>query len=416
MSEPKIVIIGAGAAGVGAGLECQTRGIPYVIIEAADRVGGRAYTATGGLNRAWDWGCHWLHCADQNPLVDWADRLGARYEARAEDERDFTIWDGGAFLDARTLAEAGRALDDGFAAIADAGNAGRDMPVSEVLPDIGRWSPGLRMIFQLLSGDDPEDVSASGYEDYADTEANWPVQTGYGNLIERMAKGLNIRLGVAAKGVTQAANGVEVDTDQGVIRAEAAIVTVSSNVLSSGAIRFGPGAAADLVGEMGDIPCGAYEKVAFTLTDMPAEFRGKLFATVQAGSAAGAVNFQIIEDGGPMLIHHIAGTPAREAVRAGAAAMTDLALKHLVTVFGRDVTRLITGTATTGWTKDPLILGSYSHARPGMAQKRRDLIARDTGAIGFAGEAFSLQWEATAHGAYQSGRDVAARIAGRISG
>ena len=414
MSEPKVVIIGAGAAGIGAGLECQARGIPYVIIEAANRVGGRAYTASGGLNRSWDWGCHWLHCANVNPLVPWADKLGARYEARAEEDRDFVIWDGGAFLDGPTLAEAGAALDAGFAAIDAAGKARRDVPVSEVLPDIGRWSPGLRMIFQLLSGDDPEDVSASGYKDYADTEANWPVLSGYGDLFERMAKGLNIRLEVAAKGVTQTSKGVTVETDQGTIHTEAALVTVSSNVLSSGAIRFGSGPAADLVSEMVNIPCGAYEKVAFTLADMPAEFRGAQFATVQAGSAAGAVNFQIIEDGDPMLIHHIGGTPARDAVRAGHAAMTDLAIQHLVTAFGSDITKIITGTATTSWTQDPLILGSYSHARPGFAAKRRELIARDTGPIGLAGEAFSLNWEATAHGAYQSGRDVAARIAGRL--
>ena len=35
----------------------------------------------------------------------------------------------------------------------------------------------------------------------------------------------------------------------------------------------------------------------------------------------------------------------------------------------------------------------------------------DTGNVAFAGEAFSRQWQATAHGAYQSGRDAAARVA-----
>jgi len=43
MSE-KVIIIGAGAAGIGAGLELQALGIPFVIIEASNRIGGRAYT------------------------------------------------------------------------------------------------------------------------------------------------------------------------------------------------------------------------------------------------------------------------------------------------------------------------------------------------------------------------------------
>jgi monoamine oxidase len=39
------------------------------------------------------------------------------------------------------------------------------------------------------------------------------------------------------------------------------------------------------------------------------------------------------------------------------------------------------------------------------------MIEADTGNVAFAGEAFSKQWEATAHGAWASGRDVAGRLA-----
>ena len=74
--QPDVVIVGAGAAGVGAGLELQARGVPFVILEAADRVGGRAFTDRASLPGPWDQGCHWFHCADVNPLVAWADRLG----------------------------------------------------------------------------------------------------------------------------------------------------------------------------------------------------------------------------------------------------------------------------------------------------------------------------------------------------
>ena len=42
------------------------------------------------------------------------------------------------------------------------------------------------------------------------------------------------------------------------------------------------------------------------------------------------------------------------------------------------------------------------------------MIALDTGLIAFAGEAFSLPWFGTAHGAYQSGKDVAYNLATRL--
>jgi monoamine oxidase len=43
------------------------------------------------------------------------------------------------------------------------------------------------------------------------------------------------------------------------------------------------------------------------------------------------------------------------------------------------------------------------------------MIEADTGRVAFAGEAFSMDWQATAHGAYESGREVARRMAKQVS-
>ena len=48
-SDPDVVIIGAGAAGLQAGRTLQHKGISFVIVEAATRVGGRAYTESARL-------------------------------------------------------------------------------------------------------------------------------------------------------------------------------------------------------------------------------------------------------------------------------------------------------------------------------------------------------------------------------
>jgi hypothetical protein len=42
------------------------------------------------------------------------------------------------------------------------------------------------------------------------------------------------------------------------------------------------------------------------------------------------------------------------------------------------------------------------------------MIAAQAGAVRFAGEAFSLQWHSTVHGAWQSGHDVATDLAGSL--
>ncbi|MEX1236041.1 MAG: NAD(P)/FAD-dependent oxidoreductase [Roseovarius sp.] len=411
MDEQGIIIVGAGAAGIGAALECKARGIPYTVLEAANRVGGRAYTATAGLPRAWDHGCHWLHCADVNPLVEWADKLGATYRSQ-EVARPFQVWDEGAFQDAKGVAAYEDAINRAFEAVE---TSGRDVPIPDVLPDAGRWTPSVRLILGLMAGDDAEDVSASGYADYRDTDHNWPVLSGYGALITAMAAGLNIRTGVAVRAIEQHSDGATVVTDAGDLEAAGVIVTASTNVLAGGAIAFSPGLAADLARALDRVPCGAYEKVAFALDALPDEVAQTRFLSVQRSGQDMATNFQIMPGETPMMLSHIAGKTARVLAAAGPEAMIGHARDALTEAFGPRIMDRVIGTATTSWTTDPLVLGSYSHAVPGAAQLRRDMIAQDTGRVAFAGEAFSPEWQATAHGAYASGRSVAERMAAQLS-
>ena len=58
VQNPDIVVVGAGAAGIGAGLALTRLGISHVILEAKHRVGGRAYSETSSLGHLWDHGCH----------------------------------------------------------------------------------------------------------------------------------------------------------------------------------------------------------------------------------------------------------------------------------------------------------------------------------------------------------------------
>ena len=74
MTEVDVVVIGAGLAGLGAAAALRERGRAAVVLEAADRIGGRAWTVhPAALGGAWfDMGAVWLHDAEHNPLV--ADR------------------------------------------------------------------------------------------------------------------------------------------------------------------------------------------------------------------------------------------------------------------------------------------------------------------------------------------------------
>src|SRR6476620_10053706 len=75
-SDINVAIIGAGAAGLGAAHALKDSGLSTIVLEARDRVGGRAHTIQAAPGITFDLGCGWLHSADQNSFVAIAEQLG----------------------------------------------------------------------------------------------------------------------------------------------------------------------------------------------------------------------------------------------------------------------------------------------------------------------------------------------------
>ena len=73
-SDTEVVIIGGGAAGIAAGQHLRQAGVACLIVEARDRLGGRAWTVDDDSGFALDLGCGWLHSADRNPWSKIAER------------------------------------------------------------------------------------------------------------------------------------------------------------------------------------------------------------------------------------------------------------------------------------------------------------------------------------------------------
>ncbi len=86
---------------------------------------------------------------------------------------------------------------------------------------------------------------------------------GYRTLVETMATGVDVRLGVAVDDVSVSAGGVAVRAVDGATELGShAVVTVPLGVLKQGTPRFNPALPADRIAAIERLGFGCYEKVA----------------------------------------------------------------------------------------------------------------------------------------------------------
>jgi monoamine oxidase len=409
MSDYDVIVIGAGAAGLAAGEALAQAGVSFAVLEAKDRVGGRAWT-DGRIfpGIPFDRGCHWMHSASHNPFREIADRLGVDYR-RMGTRRSSGLYLAGEKADAATTRAAWDAVEAAFAAADAAGDAGRDVDAQSMCDTAGPWWPLARHWMSLLSAMPPEKISTLDLAAYQDTKENWPVVSGYGALIARAAADVPVHLDVEVSAIDRSSTPIRVETSRGTLRARAVILTVSTNILASGKIRFTP-ALSDAVQEAAaHCPTGIAEKVAFLL-DAPVEGFGDTayIDTMTPGDPARApINFVVNHFSHPVIVGQLCGETARELEAAGEPAMVDFGLAALKDVFGSGIAARIRRATATRWSSDPHILGAYSCALPGHADARAALRAPIDGGLFLAGEAVSPTAFSTAHGARQSGLEAA---------
>lgn len=405
----EVVIVGAGAAGISAGRELMSRGLSVLVLEAQDRTGGRAFTDRFSLPGHWDQGAQWFHSANVNPLVPLAKAEGWDFETedRIGSGSSFAR---GALVDPLAAEAEEQALEAGTRAVYSAGQAGRDIPVAEAMA--AQRQASVDRVFRLMSSEDSEKVSAQGYADYADTGVNWIVTQGMGALIERLAQGLPVRTGVAVRAIAETPTGVRIETSGGVVEAKAVIVTAATNLILSGAIHFASASAMAVLDQMQGLPCGDYEKLALACDRLPFDPEGALFCDVTLDDGM-VFGFQTVTGPAPKLIAHFGGSDARRMAAMSLEEAAARAKDAVAAAFGSSASRSVTAFARTGWAVNPWVRGAYSYARVGAGTARKTMIATaaETGPIRFAGEAFSLPWHSTVHGAWTSGHEVAQDLA-----
>jgi monoamine oxidase len=409
-----IAVIGAGAAGLAAGLRLQGSGSSVIVLEARDRIGGRAFTDTSTLGLPFDCGAHWLHAAAQNPFTKIADRLGVRYNS-ALSWADVMRFGGGTALPAPVQDEAAASVIAALSRIEAWDGTGPDKPFSDFLDTRDRWTPLIRRIITQITSHEAEDCSTADYHRYIDDGGDFPVQDGYGTLVARHAAGLAVTLSTPVTHIDWSGHGVKIGTSRGAIAARAIILAVPVNLLIAGGIRFTPALPSTLVEAFHDCPMGVSEKLALLL-DSPIDEIGHIYGDVvfPGEGPVKTFNLHVNPFGRPLLVSHMAGDGGRQMEGLSDKEAEALAMEAAVEGFGSSIRQWVVKMLRTHWASDPFTLGGYSHARPGRAASRLMFSEPVGDRIVLAGEHCSIPFFSTVHGAHFSGIAAAEKALGLL--
>lgn len=425
-AEVDVIVVGAGAAGIGAARTILSYGRSVLLLEAQDRVGGRAHTDnTTFPSTPFDLGAQLFQQVLSGNVL---------YQiARARNVRgifDFTsfptyfyLGDNEAPPKAETefLATTASMLGALLAAGATISSPSHDVPVSTVT-DAFKNEPFYHNALSInvlgISGVEPGQSSLLDLYQFLQVSPapfvvpgdTFFVQSGVGNFITGLAKGLPVHVGMPVERIERTSLGVVVTTKAGTHRAKLVIVTASTSVLAAGGIDFKPALPSNVTDAFAEIPLGNIYKAALGFKrDIVPQFKNMTLPT--ALSNVPTTNF-FLKYFGANIVEFLADADLAVKIESMSKSEQASFLLGQLELNLPGAASAYDGTITSSsWTSNPYTRGAYSHAKVGGVEARTSLRAGVDGTIFFAGESLALGGlHSSLHGAYTSG--IAAASAG----
>ena len=410
--EADIVVIGAGAAGIAAARRIMAANRKVIVVEATGQIGGRCLTDTTTFEVPFDRGARWMHNSETSPLVKLARNAGleiypaplgqkirvGRRNARAGEIEYFLA----------AVVRANRAIDD-----ASRGKA--DVSCAAALPkDLGDWAGTAEfMLGADATGKDLKDISAID-KARAMERNNGPIacRQGLGPLIAKLGGQVPLALSTPANRLVWSGRDVTVETPAGRIAARAAVITVSSNVLAAGNIKFAPDIPKRQLDAAAKLSLGSLDRIALQLPGNPLGLgRDEIIIEQSTSTRTGLLLANI--GSSSLCVIDVGGSFGRDLSAQGEPAMVAFAVEWLSKLFGSDAAAGIKKSSATRWNAAPFALGAMSSAAPGT-QPSRKILAEPIGCMFLAGEATHETLWGTVDGAWESGERAAEAALRRI--
>jgi monoamine oxidase len=406
-TNPDVAIVGAGSAGLSAARQLASAGRSVIVLEAMDRIGGRAFTESQTFGTPFDWGCAWIHSADRNPYYPLAQQW--KFDlARHDDGLDRVYYGARRFSEAE-MDRVRQIRDEIVLANEEAARAG-DGAVSSVREIV---SPEEQVTATFMGPMDMAvdfgELAIRDYDDQAELEPNYLLREGFGTLVRRFGEGVPVSLSTPVTRIRYDGPGVVLETPKGNVSARACIVTASTGVLRADAIKFDPALPAWKTDAIANVPMAMLAKIPLLLDGE--RFGLEPFEDILCEQQSNQdIYFLAFPFDSNMMIGFVGGGFGWEMSAAGRDIAVDFATSALKRMFGADAAKHVKKGDITRWGSNPWVRGAYSAARPGHTHARQDLGRPVADRLFFAGEALAGEFAQTCGGASLSGAAAAQEV------
>lgn len=416
MNQTKVIIIGAGAAGLMAARVLKEKGVDFIILESTERLGGRAQTLRG--NPHIEYGPEYLH--GETPITD---ELIEKYGLTYYDLKfDYHLFKNGQLTSIPDF------WDRLCKVLGHMNLPGKDLTFANYLHKHDHHSEidqELAKIF--VEGFDAADldvISSQALKEMKDQVCNPKTRKlrrllhGYGELIENMSENLLSRIyfSHAVEQIEWKKNEVTV---RGIIREESipfefhgntVLDTVSVAVLKKQNISPTPSALRNFLNQ---VEIGQVVKIIGEFhPDFFHRFPDRAFPFVASPDLNYSAWWSSTPLHLPIITAWAGGARAKSLTAMKEDGRKDIYIKELALICSlplEEVKCQIINLHHHNWTDDPSFLGAYSYPKV-HSVKKAEIVSSFDETLFFAGEAFHEEMSGTVEGAFATGKKAAEQI------
>ena len=413
-NRPRVLVIGAGAAGLAAARSLKSNGCEVLVLEARDRIGGRVWTDRR-FGAAVELGAGEIHGQEGNPLTALALQWGLSTTPTRRDLFQFFDRQGDAVAGLRVIESLGA-----FTALLEAsrryvGTQANDLSLHQafkaVRPEfeaqelLGFWL-GLHQFYGPLQSLSAKHWAISKI--YPGVDLMLP--NGYDEIFSRLASGIDVVINTAVDSVDATSAEIKVQTQKAVYLADRVVITVPHGVLRQNKVVFAPALPDWKQQAIRAIGTGQADKIVLQFDkafwDARQQFLG--FRRAGWGQAEMFLNLKRTTDKS-ILVGMVLGD-ARKEILNGEGRLSDDLMLRLRRIYGANIPEP-SNLYLTDWSADPHSLGPFAIPLVGSTPKHYAALAEPIGGkLFFAGEHTNFEYRASVHGAYLSGLRAAKQV------